>query len=116
MSKELIEGVRLVEKYKQAIPELERLLVTGGYCYFAGSLMLSMKDPMTGAKLTAIDIKPIGDSASEIIQKGQYLASLLFVAHKSKTSCFYNQALSNIEDYEKVHGRELEPAGTDAIS
>lgn len=100
MSDLLISEVRLVEKYKLAIPLMEKMLTGGGFYYIAGSLMLSMVDPATGSAITAIDIKPIDDYASDIIRKGQYLASQLFVKHKGKTCYSYSEAAKNILKYE----------------
>ena len=111
MSELLIHDVKLVEKYKNAIPEMERMLELGGYYYVAGTLCLNIKDPVSGDNFTGIDILPIDDYASDIIRKGQYLASQLFVLHK-EGSCFYAQAQDNVKKYELAHGRELEPSGT----
>jgi len=116
MSEVLIAQTRLVEKYKLAIPELEGILKLGGYCYIAGSLCLNIKDPHSDLNFTAIDIHPISETNSEIIQKAQYLASQIFVKHKKKTCFSYNQAVSNIKEYEETHGRELEPSGTVEIN
>lgn len=102
MSKLLIDSVKLVEKWKLATPLMERILIHGGFCYFAGSLMLKMEDPITHAVITDINILPIDDHASEIIRKGQYLASQIYVKHKAPTCCFQTLAKENIEKYEKV--------------
>jgi len=116
MSEVLIANVRLVEKWKRAIPVMERMVELGGWCYIAGTLCLTLDDPLTGSKFTSIDIEPIDDFESEIIQYGMYLASRIFINSGKTGSCFYAQAVKNIEIYEKVHGRELEPAGTVAIN
>lgn len=105
MSREtdLIHNVRLVEKYKQAIPILQDMLAHGNFYYCAGSLILQMSDPTdpgTASLITSINIEDINEYESEIIRKGQYLASKLFVQHK-QGSCFYQQALDNVEEYEK---------------
>ena len=100
MSDLLISEVKLVEKYKQAIPLMEKMLANGGFYYVAGSLMLVMTDPLEGTKYTEINIKPIDDYASETIRKGQYLASQLFVKHKGKTCYSYSEAAKNILKYE----------------
>ena len=100
MSDLLISEVKLVEKYKLAIPLMEKMLANGGFYYMAGSLMLDMFDPVTGLSLTAIDIKPIDDYASDTIRKGQYLASQLFVKNKGKTCYSYPEAAKNILKYE----------------
>jgi len=116
MSEVLIANVRLVEKWKLATPIMERMVERGGWCYIAGTLCLTLPDPLTSSNFTSIDIKPIDDYESEIIQYGMYLASRIFINSGKTSSCFYAQAEKNIEIYEKVHGRELEPSGTDAIS
>jgi len=101
MSEDLIHNVRLVEKYKNAIPALKRMDELGGCYYIAGSLVLSdLKDPVTGNSFTTINIKPIGDFESEIIKEAMYYASKIMVANK-EGSCFYPQAVSNVEEYEK---------------
>ena len=100
MSDLLISEVKLVERYKQAIPLMEKMLKDGGYYYIAGSLMLAMVDPVTGNSMTEILIKPIDDYASETIRKGQYIASQIFVKHKGKTCYSYPEAAKNILKYE----------------
>ena len=116
MSNLLIAETLLVEKYKQAIPELERVLSENVYCYLAGSLILNIPEPGTDRKYTSIDIKPIDNYASEIIRRGLYLASRIFINGDKTSSCFCEQAEKNIKIYEQTHGRELEPSGTDEIS
>ena len=116
MSNLLIDEIKRVERYKLAIPILERALKTNTYCYFAGSLMLRMVDPITGEEITPFDVHPINQTNSEIIQRGEYLVSQSYVKYKKKSCYSYDLALSNIEEYDKAHGRELEPSGTDVIS
>ena len=101
MSKLLIDSVKLVEKWKRATPVLERMVERGGWCYMAGTLCLSLYDPDSDRKITEIDIKPIDDTESDIIQYGMYLASRIFINSGKTGSCFYPQAEKNIEIYEK---------------
>ena len=63
-----------------------------------------------------IEIAPIDDFESEIIQYGMYLASRIFINSGKTGSCYYAQAQKNIEIYEETHGRELEPSGTVEIN
>jgi hypothetical protein len=116
MTNVLIDNIKLIEKWKLATPIMERMVVDGGWCYMAGSLILNMPDPLSKSNFTTIDIEPIGDFESEIIQYGMYLASRIFENSGKTGSCFYKQALSNIKEYELVHGRELEPSGTVVIN
>lgn len=101
MSQILIDNVKLVDKWKQATPVMERMVEDGGWFYIAGTLCLSIPDSLTGSKFTDIDIQPIGDFESEIIQYGMYLASRIFINSGKTGSCFYPQAEKNIEIYEK---------------
>lgn len=116
MSEFLIDSVKLVEKWKQATPTMERMVVDGGWFYIAGSLCLSIPDPLTDTNFTTINIEPIDDFESKIIQYGMYLASRIFINSGKTGSCYYAQAQKNIEIYEQVHGRELEPSGTVEIN
>lgn len=117
MNNELIYNVKLVEKYKRAIPALKDLIERNGYYYVAGTLVLSgVSDPLAGTGYINLDIYPIDDYESDVIREALYLASKIYVAHKEERCAFYAQALSNIEQYEQIHGRESEPSGTDAIS
>jgi len=102
MSELLIAQTKLVEKYKLAIPELERMLEHDAYYYIAGTLILNIPNPATSKTFMDIDIEPINNYASDIIRKGQYLASQIFVKHKKKTCFSYDDAVSNITEYEKV--------------
>lgn len=102
MSDLLIDSVREVEKWKNATPTMERMVEKGGWCYVAGTLCLNLKDPLTDSNFTSIDIKPIDDYESEIIQYGMYLASRIFINSGKTGSCFYKQAEKNIEIYEET--------------
>lgn len=103
MAKILIDSVKEVEKAKQAIPFLRRQLEDGSFTYMAGSLILSMSDPTSDSKYTCMNVRPIQETESEIIREAQYLTSLMYVKHKGETCHFYKQALSNIEEYERIH-------------
>ena len=116
MSEVLINSVKEVEKWKNATPTMERMIVDGGWFYIGGSLCLSIPDPLTDSNFTTIEIKPIDDYESEIIQYGMYLASRIFINSGKTGSCFYAQAEENIKIYEQTHGRELESPGTVAIN
>lgn len=98
----LIDNVMLVERYKRAIPEMERMLETGSFFYIAGSLILNIEDPETKKGYINIEVRPIDDYASDTIRKGQYLASQLYVKHKKESCAFYKQAISNIAEYEST--------------
>ena len=98
MSEILIDAVKRVEKYALCMPMLEEMAAQGNFsAYVAGSLMIKY-DP--DKPMASINIEPLEGSGSEIIERGQYLASKIFVEHK-KESCFYDQAVSNVEQYEK---------------
>ena len=113
MSDILIDAVKRIEKYSKCLPLLEEMVAQGNFsAYVAGSLIIKY-DP--DLPMACIDIEPIENSGSEIIERGQYLASKIFVKHK-EGSCYYDQAVSNVEQYERIHGREKEAAGTDEIS
>jgi len=103
LSRDLIYNVKLVEKYKNAIPLLKRMLKCENCNYFAGTLLLNIKDPVTNTAYTAIDIMAITNVESLIIQEAQYLASSIYVKHKARTSAFYEIAEENI----KIYNREL---------
>jgi len=104
MSQKLIDAVLEVEKYKLALPSLEEMVEQGNFtCFFGGSLMIKF-DP--DKPIAGFEPKPIEDYASDIIRRGQYLVSKIYTKHKEKTCHYYETALSNIEQYERIHGRD----------
>ena len=104
MSQVLIDSVKEVEMWTQAIPILERMVEKGGWFYIAGTLCLNMPDPVSKRTFTHITIKPIDDYASKTIRHGMYLASRIFIKSGKTGSCFYPQAQKNIEIYEAGRG------------
>ena len=113
---DLIYNVKLVEKYKRALPDLKRRLAEDSFFYIAGTLVVKGPDPIQNSKFITIDLEPIGDYESEIIQEAMYLASLIYAKHKTEKHHDYKLALSNIEEYERIHGRDRSAAGTGAIN
>ena len=109
---DLVYNVKLVEKYKRALPDLKRRLEEDSFFYIAGTLVVNGPDPVENSKYITIDIEQIGDYESEIIREAMYLASLIFVKHKKETCFRYQTALSNIEEYERIHGCDRSAAGT----
>jgi len=55
--------------------------------------------------MVSFEPKPIEDYESKIIRRGQYLVSKIYAKHK-KGCHYYETALSNIEQYERIHGRD----------
>ena len=107
--RDLTYNIKLVEKYKRAIPELKKRLKEGSCHYIAGTLVLDGRDPVQNSHYTTIDMKPIGDYESEIIQEALYLASKVYLKHKTEKHHYYGMALSNVNEYEELHGCEAEP-------
>lgn len=94
----IIDECKRIDKYERAMPLLEEMAARGGcVMYIAGTLIIK------GG--IYIDIEPISETVNETIRRGQYLASKIFVEHK-EGSCFYEQAVQNVNEYE----REGEPA------
>jgi len=103
MSQKLIDAVLEVEKYKLALPSLEEMVEQGNFSmYIAASLMIKY-DP--DKDMVSFEPKPIEDYESKIIRRGQYLVSKIYAKHK-KGCHYYETALSNIEQYERIHGRD----------
>jgi len=112
MSKELIDPIRRLERATLSIPIMKKHLENGSFSYIAGSLILNFKDPtyksrsgLVDPNFTTLNVEPLENCGeSELLREEQYLISKMYVKNKEKTCSYYEQALSNIEQYERIHG------------
>jgi len=77
----------------------------GHYSYMAGTLCIKTPDLINDEGYVTIDIKPIGLILDPLEQEIMYYASKMYAKYKGSGFSFYDQAISNINEY-KALGHE----------